>query len=166
MLAFIYIVHCRIMATSQRQRYDFFIQKMRQFSISLKQVTTKRSMNNHCTLCLLLNIRSQKTCSFQKELSAFLDSHGTSRSGLNSGPVLGYGKSPRTTDRHKKLSKQSVNKWRRWKSKKQFRYVTWKQSYKQVDATPFVFNMSLEIFTCFSFMLAQVPDCQSTGWLS
>ena len=27
---------------------------------------------------------------FSKELSAFLDSHGTSRSGLNSGPVFGY----------------------------------------------------------------------------
>ena len=39
----------------------------------------------------------------------FLHNHGATRFGLNSGPVLGYGSSPRTTDRHKKTIREKCN---------------------------------------------------------
>lgn len=90
---------------------------------------------------MLFYIRSQKTCSFQKELSAFLDSHGTSRSGLNSGPVLGYGTSPRTTDRHKKTIQENCKQMTQMKVKEAIQVCNLeivKKVRKQVDTIPFV----------------------------
>lgn len=71
-----------------------------------------RSLQEQHTVVLLHTLaylRSQKTSALQKDLAIFLHSHGTTRSGLNSGPVLGYGSSPRTTDRHKKTIKEKCN---------------------------------------------------------
>ncbi|KAK3735156.1 hypothetical protein QZH41_020256 [Actinostola sp. cb2023] len=53
-------------------------------------------------LHIIAYFRSQKTSAFQKDLGLYLNHHGTSRSALNSGPLLGFSAAPRTIDRHNK----------------------------------------------------------------
>ncbi|KAK3754994.1 hypothetical protein QZH41_015158, partial [Actinostola sp. cb2023] len=49
----------------------------------------------------LAYFRSQKTSRMQKDEGLFLHQHGTSRTALNCGRVLGYGTSPRDIDNYK-----------------------------------------------------------------
>ncbi|KAK3745427.1 hypothetical protein QZH41_010251 [Actinostola sp. cb2023] len=53
-------------------------------------------------LHIIAYFRSQKTSAFQKDLGLYLNHHGTSRSALNSGPLLRFSAAPRTIDRHNK----------------------------------------------------------------